>query len=311
MSKVKDTDIQAIKLIFDVYEDKQNLINMQCAKYKLTEEFMIAFAKYVTPEAFSKSPNLEYEMIQLYQEFFDMNFWVESTEKSLEPLMHDFFHAGCGDLTDEAIKNARPEKMTIEFYKKFEAVLTTETKQLVLSKSTLAQDEEILIGSAEFLTRDVFKNRRLDIKWSTTLIEKILRNKVLTVRFLMAALSKTKDIFFIERILADQTLTYEETTEMFDVEFKNFTNRISENQLGAFFDIVRAYNPAAFTYNSLKYILMMKDLLSEDFLSENSDLFMEAALFSDLVRYARRNNYMDLLLLLKLNENNHSEEEDY
>jgi len=301
MKKVKSTDIEAIKLIFNVYDDKQNLINMQCAKYKLTQEFIITFSEYVTPEAFSKSPDLSYEMIHMYPEFFDMSAWVESTEKSLEPLLNREFLKECGESTDAAIKNANPAKMTKEVYDRFSNVLSPETKKLVISKSDLIKDEEFLVDNAEFLTKDVFRNRSLNIVWSTSLIEKVLRNKILNVRFLIAALSMTKDIFFIERILADHTLKFIETVEMFDVEFKNFTNKISENQMTSFFDIIRTHNPAAFTYESLKYVLFMKDLLSEEFLEENFDLFKQNALFSEVVAYARLNNYTDLLLLLKLN----------
>jgi hypothetical protein len=47
----------------------------------------------------------------------------------------------------------------------------------------------------------------------------------------------------------------------------------------------------------------MKDYLTEDFLIENSDLFLKNALFDELVKYARFKDYMDLLVLLKLNEN--------
>jgi DNA integrity scanning protein DisA with diadenylate cyclase activity len=155
----------------------------------------------------------------------------------------------------------------------------------------------------EYLTADVFKNRNLNIEWSEDLIEKIFANKVLTVRFVLSALTNVKNIFFIEKVLKDSSFKYEPTNETFNVELKNFINRISENQIGYLFDILRTNNPAAFTYDLLGYILNMKDYLTEDFLIENSDLFLKNALFDELVKYARFKDYMDLLVLLKLNEN--------
>ena len=151
--------LEAIKLIFNVYEDKENLINMQCAKYKLTQDFMIYFSSYVTPESFSKSPDLEYDMIHMYPEFFDMKAWVESTEKSLEPLLNPDFLRECGTSVDEAINNANPAHMTKEVYNKFEGILSSETKEKVLSQSDLIKDTEFLVDNAEFLTKDIFRNR--------------------------------------------------------------------------------------------------------------------------------------------------------
>lgn len=301
---VKPSDIKAIKLILNAYEDKENLISMQCKKYKLTMEFVQEFGRYLTKEAFSTSPELSFELISMYEdEYFDMDFWIESQEKSLEPLLVPVFVNALGDKLDEAIKNTNPMRVSKEIFENFKDVIPYDTKVQIINNSKIIEDEEFLIDNADYLTADVFKNRNLDIEWTEDLIEKIFANKVLTIRFVLSALTNIKNIFFIEKVLKDTSFKYEPTNETFNVELKNFINRISENQIGYLFDILRTNNPAAFTYDLLGYILNMKNYLTEDFLIENSDLFLKNALFDELVKYARFKDYMDLLVLLKLNEN--------
>jgi DNA integrity scanning protein DisA with diadenylate cyclase activity len=302
--EVKESDIKAIKLILNAYEDKENLINMQCKKYKLTMEFVQEFGRYLTKEAFSTSPELSFELISMYEdEYFDLNFWIESQEKSLDPLLVPVFINSLGDKVDEAIKNTNPMRVSKEIFENFKDTIPYDTRVQIINNSKLIEDEQFLLDNVEYLTADVFKNRNLNIEWSEDLIEKIFANKVLTVRFVLSALTNVKNIFFIEKVLKDSSFKYEPTNETFNVELKNFINRISENQIGYLFDILRTNNPAAFTYDLLGYILNMKDYLTEDFLIENSDLFLKNALFDELVKYARFKDYMDLLVLLKLNEN--------
>jgi aromatic ring-cleaving dioxygenase len=102
------------------YEDKENLINMQCKKYKLTMEFVQEFGRYLTKEAFSTSPELSFELISMYEdEYFDLNFWIESQEKSLDPLLVPVFINSLGDKVDEAIKNTNPMRVSKEIFENF------------------------------------------------------------------------------------------------------------------------------------------------------------------------------------------------
>jgi DNA integrity scanning protein DisA with diadenylate cyclase activity len=301
--EVKQSDIQAIKFILDAYEDKENLINMQCKKYKLTIEFIQEFGRHITKEAFSKSPDLSFELISLYEdEYFDLESWIESKEKSLDPLLNPIFLESLGDKAEDAIKNTDPIRITKEIFKQFKDIISYDIREKIINIGAVATDEEFLIDHAEYLTSDIFKNRNINIKWTEDLIEKIFANKILTVKFVFSALTDIKNIFFIEKILKNDKLKYKATNDTFNIELKNFLNKISENQIGYLFNIVRENNPAAFTYDFLAYVLRMKDYLSEEFLIENADLFLKNALFDDLVKYARFKDYMELLVLLKLNE---------
>jgi hypothetical protein len=301
--EVKQSDIQAIKFILDAYEDKENLINMQCKKYKLTIEFIQEFGRHITKEAFSKSPDLSFELISLYEdEYFDLESWIESKEKSLDPLLNPIFLESLGDKVEDAIKNTDPIRITKEIFKQFKDIISYDIREKIINTGAVATDEEFLIDHAEYLTSDIFKNRNINIKWTEDLIEKIFANKILTVKFVFSALTDIKNIFFIEKILKNDKLKYKATNDTFNIELKNFLNKISENQIGYLFNIVRENNPAAFTYDFLAYVLRMKDYLSEEFLIENADLFLKNALFDDLVKYARFKDYMELLVLLKLNE---------
>ena len=307
---VKQSDIEAIKVVLNAYEDKENLIEMQCKKFKLTPEFMQTFNLYMKPEFFSTSPDLDFDLIMMYEEFFDLNAWLHSREKSLDPLLEKNFLDVVGmDNIDEAIRNTDPQRVSKEVFEAFKDIIPFETKVQIINKSALAENEEFMIANAEYLTVEIFKNRSINIKWTEDLIEKIFANKTLTVKFVLAALTNIKNLIFIEKVLRDQTLSYEQTNDTFNLELKNFLNRISENQIGDLFDILRKYNPAAFTYDFLKYVLNMKDYLSEGFLIENTDLFLKNALFDDLVKYGRFKDYMDLLVLLKFNDHGPEEEE--
>jgi hypothetical protein len=311
MSKLaKAADIQAIKLVMRAYEDKEALLTMQCKKYKLTPEFMQEFGPFITKQSFSSSPDLDFELMKLYEEYFDKDIWIDSREKSLDPLLEPNFVAVIGaDNIDTAIKNTDPKRVSIEVFEAFEGIIPYDVKVQIINQSRLVENEEIMIKYAEYLTSDIFRNRSIDVKWTEDLIEKIFANKTLTVKFVFAALTNVRNLFFIEKVLRDKTLKYQPTNDTFNIELKNFINKISENQIGDLFDILRTNNPAAFTYDTLSHVLKMKDYLSEQFLMENLELFLQNALFDEVVKYARFKDYMDLLVLLKFNDVGRDEED--
>jgi len=297
------SDIEAIKLVMRAYEDKKNLINLQAKKYSINDLFVEEFEQYLTKESFSGSPALKFAMIKKYKEFFDFEVWAQNKEKSLEPLLFDEFvdeYSVKGEELDKVISNTNPENFTKVVFDKYFSSLGYETKKFVINFTALSGDPQFLTENAELITSDIFKNRKVKIDWTNDLIEKIFTNKTLTVRFLINTLYQSKDLAFIRRMLTTP-FNYKDSGETFDVDLKNIIIKLSENYMKELFDIVRAHNKNALSYEVMSFILKVKDDLEEDFLVENVDLFIENGLMGDLATYARSRDYRSVMIVLKLN----------
>lgn len=202
--EITESEISTLKYMLSTFPEnnKVTLVTLQAKKYKLNDEFINEFREYLTKEAFSTSPELEYTMINKYSDLFDYNIWSEKTEKSLEPLLNDDFvkkYVGT-DGVEGIILSTDVTYMTEDIFKKYFSILGNDLKKLVINSSHLTS-EELLRQYPDLVTERIFLNKKVVIDWSNSLIEYILDNKQLTVRFLINILSKTKDFGFISLML--------------------------------------------------------------------------------------------------------------
>lgn len=300
MKQVKSSDIEAIKLIFNSYPAKEQLISMQCAKYELTQEFVNEFKNHITKKAFSSSPNLSAGLIERNADLFDIEIWLDNENKDIKVLEDERFIEKYGEETvGKALAKINYKNITKGIFDRFEDKLSLDTKKLVINNSNLSNDEEFLMNNLKYLDENIFKNRTLEVEWSNALIENIFKNKQLTVRFVLNALQNNKDLAFIKRMLTSE-FDYINTGGTFDTDLKNFINKLSENYIGDLFNLIRKHAKNAFTYAILNHTLTMKDYLEEDFLSENADLFINEGMKVDLANYARKRDYNSILIMLKL-----------
>jgi len=305
------TEIEAIKLVMRAYDDKredivtlrENLITLQAKRFSLNELFIEEFETYITKETFSNSKSLEYTIIKKYSHLFDFEIWLKNNEKSLAPLLYEEFITTYGidsTVLNLIINATSPEYFTEEIINKYFSNLELEAKRKLLNSSPLIANPNFLIENSETLTVDIFKNKRAKISWTNNLLEQIFTSKkTLTVRFLIMGLYQSKDLAFIRRML-NTPFNYINSGETFDVDLKNVILKFSENYMGELFDVIRNYNKNALTYEVMSFLLKMKDHLDENFLMENTELFMNNGLSGELAKYARQREYKSLMILLRL-----------
>jgi hypothetical protein len=299
---ITESEISTLKYMFQTFPEstRKTLIENQCSKYKITAAFVREFKEYITKDSFSKSPELSYDVISAFPDLYDYKVWMENTEKSLEPLMHDGFVDAYVPSKDvnPVMLGTNAKNINLEVFEKHFKILNDDVKTYVVNNSKITS-EELVRKHPDLVDITIFSNRNVPIKWTNPLIEYVLQNKRLTVGFLIAILSQTNDFGFMKRML-ETDFDYVKSGETFDNELKNFLMNVPYGYYPLVFDRVLANSPNALTYDVLKRILDVNDSLTEEFLIENLDVFKRSGLVGRLAEYARANEYKGLMVALKL-----------
>jgi len=281
-------------------KNRKALVESQCSKYKISPEFVREFREHIGAGAFTKSPELTYDVIRAYPDLFDFGAWRFHREKSLEPLLHDEFvskYVKEGEL-ESCFLQTDPSNITPEVFDRHARSLGTDVTRFVLNKSRLTT-EDMIRKYTDLLDEDIFWNRYVKVDWTNALLEHVLANKTLTARFLVNALSKTTDLAFMKRML-NAPLRYQDYTGTFDGELKGLLLNIPQAYYGDVFSALSKHSPNAITYSLLDTLLTMNDSLEEEFLMENAEHFKRNGLTGRLAAHARANDYKSLLVMLKL-----------
>jgi hypothetical protein len=304
-----DSDISSLRFMLGTFrgeklqEQRKMMVATACSKYKLTYSFVQEFIDYITPDSFSTSPDLTYEMIKSFSNLFNAELWVgkDVNEKSLEPLHHSEFIKTYGEeIIEKAFRTVHLEKVTKEIFNQFKDKLTDETKKYVINGCNFVKEEDI-IDYIDYIDYKFVNSRNVKINFSNSLIEKIIENKQLTMRLLISLLSKSNDIEFVANILK-KNLNIVESGDTFDSELNAFVLRLPEENMGFLFDLLVRYNKNSLSYSMLSRLLTVKDFLSEEFLLQYIDIFKDNAVIEEVIKYARFKEYNNILLALKLTE---------
>jgi len=299
-----ESDIESIKFILRNYVDfekKQDLLDIQCKKYKINSDFVREFQEFIKKEAFSTSPGLSYDVIKQFPNLFDINIWINSKEKSLEPLLDDEFSQKLSsDEIGNSIKLSNPTLITEDIFNKFFNDISEEYKEILVNRSTLAANSGFLEKYSAYVNEEIFKNLKIRIDWTNALIENILTNKSLTFKFLITALSQSDDLAFIKRMLTSTDLTFKPSGGTLDQEMKILINRLPEDYLEALFSCAQKENANALSYEVLQHVLKMNDELTEQFILDYINQFKEVGMIPELASYARYRDYRAVLLNLHL-----------
>jgi hypothetical protein len=299
--QVKQSDIEAIKLLFRSHPNKNEFINSQCKKYQLTSDFMSEFGSYVSKESFSESPLLTYSLIKQYRDKFDLALWIKSITKSMEPLLNDAFVSEIStEILNDAIINSNKDMLSKELYNKHSKVLNTNIKKIFVNSTKLSNEEEFLLANLELVDSTLFLNKQLELVFSNSLIEKILTNKkLITFSFMTELLTTTNDIAFVKRML-ETKLDMQPTGETSDYVMKNFINKFPDMYMSIFFQAASTYSPNSLSYDVMDHLLKTKENLSEEFLLENINLFKSTGMIPELAKYSREREYSSVLINLRL-----------
>jgi hypothetical protein len=302
IKEITQSEIETLKYMFSTFPEstRKTLIENQCQKYVLTDDFIREFKDYIQSVNFSKSPELLYSMIQKHKDIFDINAWLSYPDRSLEPMLHDEFVTEylAKDNIDMVLMTTRAAQITKEVFQKYFLTLGSDARSYLLNSSKITS-EEFLKQYIEDIDENIFKNKYIKIDWSNTLIEHILSNKTLTVKFLVNILMQTKDIGFIKRML-ESNFNYKQTGETFDNDLKNFLFNIHQDYFPLVFKRLEEHSPNAITYSVLERMLEINNFIEEEFLIQNVEHFIRNGLTPKLAQYARKNEYESLLLVLKL-----------
>jgi hypothetical protein len=302
VKEITQSEIETLKYMFSTFPEstRKTLIENQCQKYRINDNFIREFKDYIDTKSFSYSPELSYETIKRHTGLFDISYWLSNPDKSLEPMLHDDFvgeYLGGTDI-DSVLLGVKPSQITNDIFQKYFKQLGNDARSFFLNSSRITS-EAFLREFPEDVNEEIFKNKYAKIEWSNDLIEYVLSNKTLTVKFLVSILQQTKDIGFVRRMLTTD-FNYKQTGETFDTELKNFLFNIHQDLFPVIFEKLELYSPNAITYSLLERMLEVNSFLEESFLTQNAEHFIRNGLTGKLAQYARRNEYESLLLVLKL-----------
>jgi hypothetical protein len=301
--EITSKEIETLKYMFRTFPEatRKTLIENQCSKYIINVEFINEFLPYITKESFSTSPELKYFLIKLFPQMFDYISWKANKNKNLEPLLNDEFASSFANTNEEIesiLMSTNASNITKEIYDKYFEKISANGQAYFVNNSTIAS-EEMVRKYPSVVNDEIFRNKHAKIEWSNSLIDYILANKKLTVKFLFSLLSQTKDLGFINSVL-NRELDILETGETFDSELKNFLFGLHTDNFQRVFQLLAKYSPNAISYSVLERVLDLNDFLSEDFLIENIEYFKRHNLTSKVAQYARKNEYDSLMVLLRL-----------
>ena len=301
MKTVTSDVIETLKYMLSTFPESNSsdLVSIQAEKYKLTRDFINEFYGNLTKEAFSTSPDLEWELIKEYPEFFDYIIWLRKTNKTLEPLLHDDFVKLYSVNVEEVITTASPKSLSIEIFKKYFSVLNHNARSVIINSSVITNEELVRLYPA-LVNENIFSNLYAKIDWTNDLIEHVMKNKELNGRFVTLLLSRTKDMAFIERMLTTESFTYKQEGSTFDTELKNFLLNIPAVLYEAVFNVLRKYSPNAISYEVLQFILSTNDFLPEKFIIDNLSAFMANGLRAQVIDYVRYHQFKAAMIVLKL-----------
>jgi hypothetical protein len=285
MKQFTRSEIETLRYMLSIMNDnlKEITVAKEIKKYILTEEFINEFRQYITVEAFSTAPHLSYNIIKKYPLLFNVGVWMSNSDKDLEPLLNIGFCEIYNVNIEAAVKSTKIASLTSDIFLNLIPHLSNETINNIMTKVSFI-DNKFIEKNIKLIDHKVLYNKKLNINWSKDLIEKVLQNKQLTARTLIAALSKIEDYSFIKRII-DTDLDYKITGETFDEELGNFVISIHTSLLSSLFNLLRKINPNALSYDVLSKLLKYNNELDSKFLDENESLFIQAGLFNELKNY--------------------------
>jgi hypothetical protein len=301
--EITSREIETLKYMFKTFPEgtRKTLIENQCTKYTITAEFVNEFLPYITKESFSISPELKYSLIKLFPQMFDYTSWKANKLKNLEPLLNEEFvesFASTNEEIESILLSTNASNITKEIYEKYFEKLSDNVKAYFVNNSMITS-EEMVRKYPSVVNEEIFKNKHANIEWSNSLIDYILINKKLTVKFLFLLLSQTKDLGFVSSVL-NRELDILETGETFDSELKHFLFSLHTSNFQRVFQLLNEYSPNAISYSVLERVLDLNDFLSENFLIENIEHFKRHNLTNKVGQYARKNEYEALMVLLRL-----------
>jgi len=299
---ITQSEIDTLKYMFGTFPEstRKTLIENQCAKYKLTPDFIREFKEYISKKDFTTSLELSYDMIKMFEDMFDVETWIGHVDKSLEPLMHDDFiekHLKERDL-NHIIAYSNAKSITKEVFEKHFENLSNDVKAFIINASHIT-DEGLIRKYPGMVDEDAFKNKSMKVEWTNSLIEYVLTNKKLTVKVLISALRKTKDFGFMKRML-ETKFDYAQSAETYDDLLKEFIFTIPEIYYPRLFELLDEFSSNAITYDVLMALLITNQFLEEKFLIDNLTHFKRNGLTGKFAEYARANDYKSVMVALKL-----------
>lgn len=300
-------DIGGLTYIRDISEaGLQKAIQNICKTKQLTEDFIREFSSYITPELFSNSPGLTYELIEKYPELFDETIWKNSENRSLYILMNDNFRS---KFTEEEILNfIQTEKNVYEinedlFYKLYNNYTNKEIRIALLEKYKYDLPSDFLIKNVDYLTKSIFENKTIKENLSTEMIEEIFKNKsTITMEFFTMAITSVNDIAWQEEMCDNASsgkIAITQSGGTFDIYLKYAIRVLHEDVLIKLFALLNIYDRNAISYSVLEYLLKTTDM-SEELCLELMNNYKENNLVNALGKYAVNNDYYSVITGLAL-----------
>lgn len=287
-------------------EYRQNIVDEKTKKFQLTREFVIEFRQYITAEMFSKSPNLEMDLIKEFQELFDINYWKDAKNRNVGLLEDDTFLSMLDDETiDSVFSVIKDSELTERLFDKFIDKVSESTKKRMLAASSRFISNEKLVKYSKYLTASFILNPGSKVEWTEELVTSIIDANAggIGLGIFLMLLTKITLLKDLHAILNNENikLVLDGDDEMVEKSLFKLVSLIFDSEiLDELLQMVKNIDPNIISIRILTSIIKGKDV-SEEFYLSHSDLFINNGLGRILLGYAKNKRYDSLALQLMSN----------
>lgn len=309
MFKKTNSDIISVTshIIEKFPEDyRQSIVDEKTKKFQLTREFVIEFRQYITAEMFSKSPNLEMDLIKEFQELFDINYWKDAKNRNVGLLEDDTFLSMLDDETiDSVFSVIKDSELTERLFDKFIDKVSESTKKRMLAASSRFISNEKLVKYSKYLTASFILNPGSKVEWTEELVTSIIDANAggIGLGIFLMLLTKITLLKDLHAILNNENikLVLDGDDEMVEKSLFKLVSLIFDSEiLDELLQMVKNIDPNIISIRILTSIIKGKDV-SEEFYLSHSDLFINNGLGRILLGYAKNKRYDSLALQLMSN----------
>ena len=316
--------INRIKMISNPI-DRTNVIRKIFYSNLPSEEFIIELQQFeeFTSEIFTLHPNLTYSIYKKFEEKFDINIFKEHPENILL-LLNDEFARDTGISNEEkkeAISKLRKisdqDLEKVDFTKQPVELIVSAIARTDINRNKILEEKISNFKSVAkdaFLTYEMLKYGRINP--TAEEIEKIYRSTVVSIESFLTFVNILKDypvdiqdyFIFVQEQLRNKN-TDPELSQNVNLNsntlIKDFSTDISVRILST----IQQINPDAYRADICnKFIpafqtFIVSKNLSEDQAIELYGIMKDVLPYDTIVRYARKNNFEKIMMMLALTDN--------
>lgn len=262
---ISNDDIEALKYLQELNgrDVIKGSIKQLCRKKALTKDFIREYRDVISPEVFSTSVGLKYDLIKEFPDLFDKEAWMKYKYHSSDALESaEFMNMFSINELKEIIKDIENFFMSKETFK---TLFTKEElrKDLMAKAYSFDFSKEFILNNLQYLSASSFTTSSVLNNLSTGDIEKILKSGAHDVDFVINAITSKADLSWKRRRFNEASegkIKVNYYTGTLETLLDCKVTPANSGILSALFAFLNKYAPNAITFNIVKKALSKIDL---------------------------------------------------